>query len=62
MANTPRLETVSTKRQRIAELARHLSVHRSPAVRAAVETVGATLCFLPKYSLDLNPIECASRS
>ena len=40
----------------------NLSVHRSPAVRAAVETVGATLCFLSKYSLDLNPIECASRS
>ena len=35
----------------------NLSVHRSPAVRAAVETVGATLCFLPKYSPDLNPIE-----
>ena len=26
-------------------------------MRAAVETVGATLCFLPKYSPDLNPIE-----
>ena len=35
----------------------NLSVHRSPAVRAAVETVGATLRFLPKYSPDLNPIE-----
>ena len=35
----------------------NLSMHRSPAVRAAVETVGATLCFLPKYSPDLNPIE-----
>ena len=35
----------------------NLSVHRSPAVRAAVERVGATLCFLPKYSPDLNPIE-----
>ena len=35
----------------------NLSVHRSPAVRAAVETVGATLCFLPQYSPDLNPIE-----
>ena len=35
----------------------NLSVHRSPAVRAAVETVGATRCFLPKYSPDLNPIE-----
>ena len=35
----------------------NLSVHRSPAVRAVVETVGATLCFLPKYSPDLNPIE-----
>ena len=35
----------------------NLSVHRSPAVRAAVEIVGATRCFLPKYSPDLNPIE-----
>ena len=26
-------------------------------MRAAVETVGATLRFLPKYSPDLNPIE-----
>ena len=26
-------------------------------MRAAVETVGATRCFLPKYSPDLNPIE-----
>ena len=25
-----------------------LSVHRSPAVRAVVETVGATLCFSPE--------------
>ena len=37
----------------------NLSVHRSPAVRAAVETVGATLRFLPKYSPDLHPIELA---
>ena len=35
----------------------NLSVHRSPAVRAAVETVGATLRFLTKYSPDLHPIE-----
>ena len=26
-------------------------------MRVAVETVGATRCFLPKYSPDLNPIE-----
>jgi len=35
----------------------NLSCHKSPAVRHAVEAVGATLCFLPKYSPDLNPIE-----
>ena len=40
----------------------NLSVHRSPAVRAAVETVGATRCFLPKYSPDLIRLSCASRS
>lgn len=35
----------------------NLSCHKSPVVRQAVERAGATLCFLPKYSPDLNPIE-----
>jgi transposase len=35
----------------------NLSSHKSPAVRAALERVGATLRFLPPYSPDLNPIE-----
>ena len=35
----------------------NLSSHKSPAVRAAIERVGATLRFLPPYSPDLNPIE-----
>ena len=35
----------------------NLSSHKSPAVRAALARVGATLRFLPPYSPDLNPIE-----
>ena len=37
----------------------NLSCHKSPAVRQAIEAVGAQLWFLPKYSPDLNPIELA---
>jgi transposase len=36
-----------------------LSSHNSPAVRAAIASVGATLLFLPPYSPDFNPIEQA---
>jgi transposase len=35
----------------------NLSSHKKPAVRQAIEAVGATLKFLPAYSPDLNPIE-----
>ena len=37
----------------------NLAVHKHPAVRAALATVGAQLRFLPPYSPDLNPIELA---
>lgn len=37
----------------------NLSVHRSPAVRAAVEAAGCRIRYLPAYSPDLNPIEQA---
>ena len=37
----------------------NLAVHKQPAVRAAIEAVGAQLRFLPPYSPDLNPIELA---
>jgi len=37
----------------------NLSVHKQPAVRAAIEAVGAQLRFLPPYSPDFNPIELA---
>ena len=37
----------------------NLSCHKSPAVRRAIEAVGAQLWFLPKYSPDFNPIELA---
>ena len=36
-----------------------LAVHKQPAVRAAIEAVGAQLRFLPPYSPDFNPIELA---
>lgn len=35
----------------------NLGSHKSPAVRKAIRTAGATLLFLPPYSPDLNPIE-----
>jgi len=35
----------------------NLSSHKSPAIRAAIEAVGAELRYLPPYSPDLNPIE-----
>ena len=40
-------------------IADNLAVHKQPAVRAAIERVGATLRLLPPYSPDLNPIEQA---
>jgi transposase len=35
----------------------HLGAHKVAGVREAIEAVGATLRYLPKYSPDLNPIE-----
>ena len=35
----------------------NLSAHKVAGVKEAIEKVGATLRFLPKYSPDLNPIE-----
>lgn len=35
----------------------NLSAHKVVGVKEAIEKVGATLRFLPKYSPDLNPIE-----
>ena len=37
----------------------NLSCHKSPAVRRAIEAVGAQRWFLPTYSPDFNPIELA---
>jgi transposase len=37
----------------------NLALHKQPAVRAAIEQVGATIRFLPPYSPDFNPIELA---
>ena len=35
----------------------NLGSHKGPAVRKAIEDVGAQLLFLPPYSPDLNPVE-----
>jgi transposase len=40
-------------------IADNLSSHQGPAITAAVERCGASLLYLPPYSLDLNPIELA---
>ncbi len=37
----------------------NLSSHKGPAVRRALEAVGARLLYLPPYSPDFNPIENA---
>ena len=37
-------------------IADNLSAHKVAGVRQAIERVGATLCYLPPYSPDLNPI------
>ena len=37
----------------------NLNAHKVPGVREAIEEAGATVCYLPKYSPDLNPIEMA---
>lgn len=34
-----------------------MAAHKVDGVREAIEAVGATLCYLPPYSPDLNPIE-----
>ncbi len=35
----------------------NLPAHKAIKVRAAIESVGASVKFLPPYSLDFNPIE-----
>ena len=35
----------------------NLGSHKGKTVRALIHAAGAKLLFLPKYSLDLNPIE-----
>jgi transposase len=37
----------------------NLSSHRGPRVRNLIEAAGASLCYLPPYSPDFNPIENA---
>ena len=37
----------------------NLSSHKGPRVRQMIEAAGASLCYLPPYSPDFNPIENA---
>lgn len=37
----------------------NLAAHKRSGVRVAIEAAGATLCYLPPYSPDFNPIENA---
>ena len=38
-------------------IADNLSTHKVACIREAIARAGATLCYLPPYSPDLNPIE-----
>lgn len=48
---------VPTLRRRDIVIMDNLPSHKVPGVREAIESVGATLSYLPPYSPDLNPIE-----
>ena len=37
----------------------NLNLHKRADLVAAIESAGATVLFLPRYSPDLNPIEAA---
>ena len=40
----------------------NLSSHKVAGVKAAIESVGAKVIYLPPYSPDLNPMELSFRS
>jgi transposase len=48
---------IPTLRRRDVVIMDNLASHKVPGVREAIESVGATLRYLPQYSPDLNPIE-----
>jgi transposase len=52
-----RQQLVPTLRPGDVVIMDNLSSHKRVGVRQAIEAAGATLCFLPPYSPDLNPIE-----
>lgn len=51
LAPTPRKEDIAVMD--------NLSSHKRAGVREAIESAGARLVYLPPYSPDFNPIECA---
>ena len=48
---------VPTLRRHDIVIMDNLPSHKVPGVREAIESVGATLSYLPPYSPDFNPIE-----
>jgi len=53
---------VPTFKRRDTVIMDNLPSHKVPGVREAIESASATLCYLPQYSPDLNPIEnCFSK-
>ena len=52
-----RQQLVQTLRSGDIVVMDNLSSHKGPAIRKAIEDVGARLLFLPPYSPDFNPIE-----
>lgn len=48
---------VPTLKRNDIVVADNFPAHKVPGVQVAIEKVGATLRYLPKYSPDLNPIE-----
>ena len=50
---------VPTLKPRHIVIMDNLSAHKQPAVRQAIEAVGARVVFLPSYSPDFNPTEMA---
>jgi len=52
-------QLVPTLRQGDTVIMDNLPAHKVAGVRAAIESVGAQLAYLPPYSPDFNPIELA---
>ena len=59
LAPTLRRGDTATQRHSDTAIMDNLPAHKGVEVRRAIEAAGATLCYLPPYSPDFNPIENA---